>query len=122
MRWMYELVKRVVLWLGEHSEDSRLAIHQLEMISNLDPEDCISQLRRIPGFDRNLPMGPRFGKPVDSFFLETLVVQSAGHARGGLGIQDHSDVSRSRALLGHLTPCTPGHAIWWKESEKPLCR
>ena len=69
MHWMYELAEHVVIWLGEHSEDSRLAIHQLEMISNLDPEDCVSQLRGMAGFDRHLPMGPRFGKPVDSFFL-----------------------------------------------------
>ena len=69
MHWMYQLAERVIIWLGEHSEDSRLAIHQLEMISNLDPEDCVSQLRRMGGFDRHLPMGPRFGKPIDSFFL-----------------------------------------------------
>ena len=69
MHWMYQLAERVIIWLGEHSEDSRLAIHQLEMISNLDPEDCVSQLRGIAGSDRHLPMGPRFGKPIDSFFL-----------------------------------------------------
>ena len=69
MHWMYQRAERVIIWLGEHSEDSRLAIHQLEMISNSDPEDCVSQLRGMAGFDRNLPMGPRFGKPIDSFFL-----------------------------------------------------
>ncbi|KAM0800502.1 heterokaryon incompatibility protein-domain-containing protein, partial [Usnea florida] len=69
MHWMYQLAERVVVWLGEHSEDSRLAIDQLEMISNLDPKDCASQLREMAGFDRHLPMGPRFGKPIDRFFL-----------------------------------------------------
>lgn len=69
MHWMYQLAERVVIWLGEHSEDSRLAIHQLDMISNLDPKDCVSQLREMTGFDRHLPMGPTFGKPIDSFFL-----------------------------------------------------
>ena len=68
MHWMYQLAERVVIWLGEHSEDSRLAIHQLEMISNLDPEDCVSQLRELARSDRHLPMGPTFGKPIDSFF------------------------------------------------------
>ena len=69
MHRMYQLAERVVIWLGEHSEDSRLAIHQLEMISNLDPEDCVSQLRGMAGSDGHLPMGPRFGKPIDSFSL-----------------------------------------------------
>ena len=69
MHWMYRHAERVIIWLGEHSEDSRLAIHQLEMISNLDPEDCVSQLRGVAGFDRHLSMGPWFGKPIDSFFL-----------------------------------------------------
>ena len=69
MHWMYQVAERVIIWLGEHSEDSRLAIHQLEMISNIDPEDCLSQLRGMAAFDRHLTMGPRFGKPIDSFFL-----------------------------------------------------
>ncbi len=69
MHRMYHLAECVVIWLGEHSEDSRLAIHQLEMISNSDPEDCVSQLRNTTGINRHLPMGPRFGKPIDGFFL-----------------------------------------------------
>ena len=69
MHWMYQHAERVIIWLGEHSEDSRLAIHQLEMISNLDTEDWVSQLRGMAGFDRHLPMVPWFGKPIDSFFL-----------------------------------------------------
>ena len=69
MHWMYQVAERVIVWLGEHSEDSCLAIHQLEMISNMNPEDCLSQLRGMAAFDRHLPMGPRFGKPIDSFFM-----------------------------------------------------
>ena len=107
MHWMYEIAERVVIWLGEHSEDSRLAIHQLEMISNLDPEDCVSQLRGMAGFDRHLPMGPRFGKPIDSFFLRpwwfrVWVIQEVVWASKIIVVCGDQELSWDMLLRAHL--------------------
>ena len=107
MHWMYQLAERVVIWLGEHSEDSRLAIHQLEMISNLDPKDCVSQLRGMTGSDRHLPMGPRFGKPIDSFFLRpwwsrVWVMQEVVWASKIIVVCGDQDLSWDMLLRTHL--------------------
>lgn len=37
LHWIYQRAERVVIWLGEHSDDSRAAIKQLEMLS---VDDC----------------------------------------------------------------------------------
>ena len=107
MHWMYQLAERVVIWLGEHSEDSRLAIHQLEMISNLDPEDCVSLLRRTAEFDQHLPMGPRFGKPIDGFFLRpwwsrVWVMQEVIWASNIIVVCGDQELSWDMLLRAHL--------------------
>ena len=107
MHWMYQLAEQVVVWLGEHSEDSRLAIHQLEKISNSDPEDCVSQLRGMADADRQLPMAPRFGKPINSFFLRpwwsrVWVMQEVVWASKIIVVCGDQEVSWDMLLSAHL--------------------